>query len=256
MNIEFLNAKYSQEIMQRIGHMSSEVPAIQDHRDDRKNALKRTFMQASNVVAAKYGRIELAEKEKVPSVELSKEPKTENFRHLLRDVIIFDSGDDSDMNSTFKRTLAMMRKVGKVEIQWDAETHQCIYLYNDEVISKECDASMKIAKKMAEESLLKVLRENCFTIRSKLAEKSFGFKMLNSLGWKDESLDQTEIASIIDPINMEVNIGRSVIVSGDIEEFNREYFRKLLENFQRDQVEYDLVFSKDFSKKECNQIHK
>lgn len=215
-----------------------------------------------------------------PLIQFTSVQKSENLRNLLKDVILFENEDDSDTNWTINKTIAMMQKTGKVKMHFDAEAKQYMYLFNDQIIGEGSGNAKKIAKKQADEDFIKTLKENCYTIRSKLKyfslgdviqknqsnngkvtrddqklqENNLGFKMLKSLGWKGGSLGNGS-DGIIDPINLEIKIGRLGLGSTDITQFDIKYFRNLLKNFQRQNLEYDLVFSSEFTKEERAQIH-
>jgi hypothetical protein len=342
--------------------MSAQVPEIQRHRQNRKNNLKRCFVNAQDAVAAKYQRIEpkrviecqMVEKQPEPEQEPKEDPKPKelsvkqqqnrivnknfkiydldginakkiltedeemerkeqsgwndddfdkfeksgnvtkslikftdaqkaaNLRNLLKDVILFENADVSDTNWSLNKTTSLMKKVGKVETKYDAESGQCFYLFNDQIIGGGSGDTKKAAKKAADDDFLKTLKDNCFTIRSKmnffsmesvvqksqssnapskisrddqkLQENNLGFKMLKSLGWKGGSLGSTGSGGIIDPINLEIRIGRQGL-GNDTEQFDPKYFRNLLRNFQQQNVEYDLVFASDFTKEERAKVH-
>ncbi|KAG5671534.1 hypothetical protein PVAND_001728 [Polypedilum vanderplanki] len=217
-----------------------------------------------------------------PSIKFTNAQKAENLRNLLRDVILFDDDESNPnyLNFTLNKTLNMMKKVGKVELKYDNDTNHYYYLFNDQIIGEGNGTSKKLAKKTADEDLVQTLKQNCFRIRSKLKfwsaenviekknleiqsskvpqsnqklqENNLGFKMLKALGWRGGSLGTGN--GIIDPINLEIKIGRLGLGS-DIQKFDIKYFRNILENFKHQNCEYDLVFSKDFTKEERAKIH-
>lgn len=173
-----------------------------------------------------------------------------------------------------------MQKVGKVEMKFEAEQQKYFYIYNGQIVGEGAGEAKKVAKKLADEDLLKTLKGNCWTIRSKLEyysaedvikpneqnasnasasngqlqENNLGFKMLKMLGWKGGSLG-AKGNGILDPVKSEIKIGRGGLGANSSEQFDKKYFRDLLTNFKNSRVEYDLVFSKDFTKEERAQIH-
>lgn len=316
VNIEFLGCRYAPEVMQKIKLMSAEVPQIRKYRESRKDNLKRTFVTAKDAVQAKYKKINENEvlpikiikvemnneqltddkaewqtyiKETAlnlniksvsnsPSILLSEAQKLMNLRSLLRDVIVFENCDEEDFNYSLNKTTACMKKIGKLDTQFDDECTKFFYIFNDQIIAEGKSDSKKSAKKVADEEFLRVLKENCYTIRNKLKyfsgeeiikkrnesktvsqknnqiqEDNLGFKLLSKLGWKGGSLGLNG-SGIIDPINLEIKIGKQGLGS-EMRNFDKKYFRSLLYNFKQNQVEYDLIFSSEFSKEERAQIH-
>ena len=171
-----------------------------------------------------------------------------------------------------------MRKNGKLDIKYDNDNIKYLYLYNDQIIAEAVAESKKEAKKAVDENLIKTLKDNCYTIRSKvkfysgeevitktnnkvveqktnqIKEDNLGFKLLAKLGWKGGSLGPNG-TGIIDPINLEIKIGKNGLGS-ELNQFDKKYFRNLLQNFKQNQVEYDLIFSPEFSKEERAEVHK
>lgn len=173
-----------------------------------------------------------------------------------------------------------MQKVGKVEMKFDAQQQKFFYIFNGQIVGEGDGEAKKTAKKLADADLIKTLKENCWTIRCKLEyysaesvitpkekntpnssestdqlqENNLGFKMLKMLGWKGGSLGPKG-NGIIDPVKSEIKIGRGGLGASSSEQFDKTYFRNLLRNFKNSRVEYDLVFSSDFTKEERAQIH-
>ncbi|XP_070493677.1 NF-kappa-B-repressing factor-like [Chironomus tepperi] len=301
VNIEFLGCRYAAEIMRKIKLMSDEVPEIRKYRESRQNKLKRTFVTAQDAIQAKYNKTTPKTDEGnktfkpnnyqtdinnsfVPEtshagslIKLSESTKSKNLKTLLRDVIVFENDEENDMNYCLNKTTADMRKIGKLDINFDEDTTTYYYIFNDQIIAEGTGESKKVAKAKADENFIKVLRENCYTIRSKLKfysgqdiikktgnkpvneisnqiqEGNLGFKLLSKLGWKGGSLG-SKGSGIIDPINLEIKIGRLGLGSEN-NTFDQKYFRNLLQNFKHNQLEYDLIFSSEFTKEERASIH-
>lgn len=212
-----------------------------------------------------------------PSIKLSDTQKINNLKSLLSDVIIFENEEANDMNYCLNKTTACMRKIGKLENKFDKDTVTYYYLFEDQIIAEGTGECKKVAKKAADENFLNVLRSNCFTIRSKLRfysgedvikktgnkpvnenknqiqEGNLGFKLLSKLGWKGGSLDANG-KGIVDPINLEIKIGR-LGFGCENDKFDQKYFRNLLQSFKQNQLEYDLIFSSEFTKEERASIH-
>jgi hypothetical protein len=211
-------------------------------------------------------------------IKLSETQRTKNLRSLLRDVIIFESNEENDTNYCLNKTTACMRKIGKLDLKFDSDKITYFYIFNDQIIAEGKGETKKLAKKAVDEDLLNVLRTNCYTIRSKLKfysgeeiikknvqnkpnipatdqikQDNLGFKLLEKLGWKGGSLG-AHGTGIIDPINLEIKIGKKGLGS-DMDHFDQNYFRNLLKNFKKNDLEYDLIFSPEFSKEERAQIH-
>lgn len=91
---------------------------------------------------------------------------------------------------------------------------------------------------------------------NKLGADNIGFRMLKALGWKEgESTNN----SVIDPIGLSVKIGRSGLGS-DADKvgkhLNVQYFRDMIRSYLNSGTEFDLVFSKEFTKEERAELHK
>lgn len=291
VNVEFLGCRYPAETMIQVSQLAQEIKAIQKYRAGRRNKLKRTFVGAQDAVQAKLQKTtaprKLENQEKAikfpanPSIQLNAAQQSENLRNLLRDVIYFDMADD-DPNGSLSKTTATMQKVGKLEMKYSGEDKKFFYIFNGQIIGEGSGENKKIAKKQADEELLATLRANCYTIKSKLQfytaeniikpheqnessrnkgdsnqlqENNLGFKMLKMLGWTGGSLGTTG-EGIVDPINCEIKIGRGGLGADNSEtQFDRNYIKNLLRNFKNNQVEYDLVFSSEFTKEERALIH-
>lgn len=193
---------------------------------------------------------------------------------------VFFEVSEKDDNGSLNKTLACMQKVGKIEMKFDAQQQKFFYIFNGQIVGEGAGEAKKPAKKLADADLIKTLKANCYTIRSKLEyysaesvikpneqnassapaktdqlqENNLGFKMLKMLGWKGGSLG-SKGDGIIDPVNCEIKIGRSGLGANSSDQFDQKYFRNMLKNFKNSQVEYDLVFSSEFTKEERAQIH-
>lgn len=214
-------------------------------------------------------------------VKLNQIQRTANFRGLLRDVIFFEMAEN-DANGSLNKTISYMQKIGKLEMKFDAEQKKFFYVFDGQIIAEGAGDSKKIAKKLADDELITTLKRNCFTIKSKmqffspesiitprdqnesnssnhannkLQENNLGFKMLKMLGWKGGSLGATGNDGIIDPVNLEIKIGRKGLGADSDGQFDHKWIRDLIRNFKNNQVEYDLVFNSEFTKEERAQIH-
>lgn len=185
-----------------------------------------------------------------PSFMLTDAQKTKNMKSLLRNVVIFESGDEN-LNYCLNKTIASMKKIGKFEINFDAEIFKYFYIFNGQTIAEgRCDTK-ESAKEIANEKLLKVLRQHCYTIRNKLSissnnqvqQERHNNKIISRLGYKK---DTPKWIGNIDLINMEIKIERKGLDS----DFDEKCFKSLLENYKENHVEYDLLFSPNFSKEE------
>jgi hypothetical protein len=207
-------------------------------------------------------------------LEYMRSHKDDRFRSILKDVIYFELLDGS-----ISKTISNMQKVGKLQMKFEAEQKKFFYVFDGQVIGEGSGVSKKTAKKLADENLVETLKANCYTIKSKLEfypaeeivkpkdqnietvhtgklqEDNIGFKMLKMLGWRGGSLGANN-SGIIDPINSEIKIGRRGFGADNSDNFDAKHIRNLLKNFKENQVEYDLVFSSEFTKDERAQIHK
>lgn len=287
--------------MNRIAQLAQNVPEIKKYRESRRNNLKRTFVGAQDASQAKLQKTTAKrilgnepndwtkeEKEQInqipnkPMMQLNERQKSENLRHLLRDVIYFEMSEE-DANGSLNKTLACMQKVGYVTMKHDAVEKKFFYIFGGQIIGEGSGDSKKIAKKFADEDLIATLKQNCYTIKNKLQyysaenvikprdqnessssspsifgklqEDNLGFRMLKMLGWSGGSLGSKENEGIVDPVNLEIKIGRKGLGAESNEKFDQKYIRNLLKNFKDNEVEYDLVFSEDFTKEERAQIH-
>ncbi|CRL07976.1 CLUMA_CG020943, isoform A [Clunio marinus] len=291
LNIELLGCKYSSETMTLINQMAENVMEVKNYREKRKKRLKRTFAKTANISQATYQPQECLvslHNETVSSLCSSNDVQnkgkeltgkkyfnTKNLKELLKDIIYFEM-PKNDLNGSLNKTIAFMQKQGKIQMQYNAEEKKYFYVFNDEVIA-EGKGSKKESKKLADENLIITLKENCYTIKvkkdyytavnivasvnpseltapNKILEDNIGFQMLKMLGWNGGSLG-VRPGGIVDPYTCEIKIGRSGFGTENDKSFNLNRIKTLLTNFKNSQVEYDLVFSKDFTKDERAQIH-
>lgn len=287
VNVEFLGCKYPLETMQQVAQLTQEVEEIQEYRKTRRNKLKRTFVGAQDASQAKFTKTtakrKLENEEKAqrqtrqqPMVKFNQSQQSDNLQELLRDVVYFEMPQDG--NCSLNKTTAMMQKMGQLEMKFDAVEKKFLYIFDGQIVGEGAGETKKIAKKLADENLVETLKANCYTIKNKVSfysienevkrdkneakdsnsdqikESNLGFKMLKMLGWKGGSLGPKN-EGIIDPINCEIKIGRKGLGADNSDDFDKKYFRNMLRNFKNSQVEYDLVFSKEFSKEERAQIH-
>lgn len=111
----------------------------------------------------------------------------------------------------------------------------------------------------------------------KIDSSNLGFKLLQKLGWSGGSLGSKN-EGIVDPINCQIKIGRQGLgggapakkeqaggappKKGKIDTRNETYgidinfYRQTMKNFRDSGIEYDMVFSKDFTKEERALFHK
>lgn len=212
-------------------------------------------------------------------MKFTKAQQMENLRALLSDVVVFE-----DMNGQidFNKTSVGIKKIGKFEVTYDNQTGQFLYLFNGQIIGEGKADSKKAAKKIADITLEANLRNYCYQVRPKLAyyspedvvkredginkemphssisdhlkEDNLGYRMLKSLGWKGGTSLGPKNEGIIDPITLSIKVGRKGL-GNDNQTFEMNYFKNLLENFKQNQVEYDLIFSSEFTKEERAKIH-
>jgi hypothetical protein len=213
-------------------------------------------------------------------IRISEQQRLENRRSLLKDVILFE-----DLNGLFdyNKTSTCMSKIGKFQQSYDDKTGKYIYIFNGEIVAEGKGDSKKTAKRLADKAFEIILRGYCYQIRPKVAyfspedviqrnngnengnkqttehpdklkEDNLGFRMLQALGWKGGTSLGTKNEGIIDPINLSIKIGRKGL-GNDNPSFDPKYFENMLRNFKKNEFEYDLVFSPDFSKEERAQIH-
>lgn len=207
-------------------------------------------------------------------------------KFLLRNVIIFENHKENDIKYCLRKTIEHMGKVGKLDIKFNKDNNNYCYVFKNRIIAEGSGESKMKAKKAADEELLKVLRENCYTIKTKvhffsadheirktgnlsingnkesnqIQEDNLGYKLLQKLGWKGGSLGANG-NGIIDPIESQIKIGRRGFGSNECkanvknDDFDRNFIQNVLENYQRNQIDYDLIFSAEFSKEERSDIH-
>lgn len=295
INMELLGCKYPPETMTQVAQLALEVPEIVRYRASRRNNLKRTFVGAQDAVQAKLkktdaprkvGNEAAATKAKEElgdwtesersqfTMALDTTQKIENFRGLLSDVIKFEFPDD--FQAGLNKTISTMQKIGKLEMKFESEQKKFFYIFNGTIIGEGFGVGKKEAKKVADENFMATLAANCYTIKhkkafftvedivtpnqteaaaqdpDKLKEDNLGFKMLKMLGWTGGSLG-SKGDGIVDPVSCEIKIGRGGLGAGS--ELDSKKIRELLRNFKNSQVEYDLVFSKEFTKEERAAVH-
>lgn len=304
MNVELLGCRYPTETMAQVALLASAVPEVQRYRASRRNRLKRTFIGAQDAVQAKLQKSsaprqlqgepmdlgDWSDKDKADLgskyvgtvagsiMRLNESQKSDNLRALLKDVIYFEM-PGNDPNGSLNKTISIMRKVGRLEMKYDADEKKFFYIFNSQIVAEGVGDTKKAAKKSSDDDLVATLKANCFTIKSKCAfyspedviqpksqnadapaatnklqEDNIGFKMLKMLGWSGGSLG-AKSNGIIDPVNLEIKIGRKGFGSECTDQFDEKHIRNLLKSYKNNQVEYDLVFSNEFTKEERARIH-
>jgi hypothetical protein len=279
--------------MSKVAALANQVEEIRIYRESRKVHLKRTFVGAQDAIQAKILKTDAPKRFGIQETSSTSSTSTSfvkfneaqiasNLQNLLRNVIYFEfPGTDEcdEVQRSLNKTITFMSKQGKLEQTYDIEDEKYLYIFDGRIVGEGEGTTKKIAKKIADENLIETLKSNCYTIRHKLAffspedvirkgenstpqnlidrnkiqESNLGFKMLKMLGWDGGSLG-TKGDGIIDPVNCEIKIGRGGLGSNG-DEFDAKHIRNLLRNFKNNQVEYDLVFSSEFTKEERAQIH-
>ncbi|XP_055587927.1 uncharacterized protein LOC129740315 [Uranotaenia lowii] len=110
---------------------------------------------------------------------------------------------------------------------------------------------------------------------NKIDKSNLGFKMLQKLGWSGGSLGSKN-EGIIDPVNCQIRIGRQGLgggtpaekpgqgsqqKTGKIDTRNQSYnidinfYRQIMRNFRDSGLDYDMVFSSEFTKEERALFH-
>lgn len=209
------------------------------------------------------------------NMALDKNQKCTNLRGLLRDVINFEV--PGDPSGGLNKTISHIQKRGKLDMRYEQEEKKFLYVFDGQIIGEGSGTGKKEAKKNADEDLIKTLTANCYTIKHKLAfytiedvvkpnqgeesakdptklkEDNLGFKMLKMLGWTGGSLG-SKGQGIVDPVSCEIKLGRGGL--GSNEQLDPKRIRQMLNKFKNSQVEYDLVFSSEFTKEERAEVHK
>lgn len=208
------------------------------------------------------------------NMAFNKEQKFNNLRGLLRDVVVFEV--PNDVVASRNKTISDIQKRGKLEMKHDKEQKKFLYIFNGQIVGEGSGEVKKEAKKIADEDFWQTLKANCYTITQKLTsytikdiitpdldktaerdstklkEDNLGFKMLKMLGWTGGSLG-SKGEGIVDPVSCEIKLGRAGL--GANEKLDPKRIRTMLKNFKSSKVEYDLVFSNEFTKEERAQIH-
>ena len=172
--------------MQQVSILSNDVDEIQQYRKSRRNRLKRTFIGASDAVAARLTKSDAPrtlglqsaphemEIDEVPDkrsktqgsmVKLSFRQRAQNLKMLLKDVIYYD---ELLNNNNISRTVSGMQKIGNVLVSYEEQNKKCLYIFRDQIIAEGNGENKKESKKAADENLTKVLQQNCYTIKNKL----------------------------------------------------------------------------------------
>jgi hypothetical protein len=226
-----------------------------------KTKLEQKFVKTNFIEPAK------------PFMKFSENQQKVNLRGLLSDVIYFEFPNSE--NASLNKTISILQKSGKFQSKFDAQEKKFLYTFDGQIIGEGKGESKKAAKKLADVELVETLKANCYTIRhkldfyspeeivkpgdqaeansKKLNENNLGFKMLKMLGWSGGSLGSKN-EGIVDPVSLEIKIGRGGL-GAESDGFDQKHIRNLLKNFRDKQIEYDLVFAKEFTKEERAQIH-
>lgn len=105
----------------------------------------------------------------------------------------------------------------------------------------------------------------------KIDSSNLGFKLLQKLGWSGGSLGSKN-EGIVDPINCQIKIGRQGLgVAPAVQGANKKkgmidtrketyaidvsFYRQTMQNFRDSGIDYDLVFSNEFTKEERALFH-
>lgn len=216
----------------------------------------------------------------------------QKYYNLLKNVIGYlienKDGSANYANSTTK-TIQQHRE-GQFLEQVIENTYTCFY--NGQVLVSAKGSNQKKARAEGVQKLYQLLKNYCpFLIRkvqccaednkvvdkdgkakpvpgtngaidvdtfqsNKLGSDNIGYKMLKALGWKEGDSAKN---SIIDPIGLSVKIGRGGLGS-DADKvgkhLNVKYFREMMRTYGQSNTEFDLVFSKEFTKEERAELHK
>lgn len=238
VNIEWLGCKYCKEITEQVEFLAQNVPEVKDYRlckllkpSKRQNSIKSDWDDEEIERIESY----------VSSVAKFQEiPKVYNFRTLLKDVVLLEVAGD-DQEASLNKTITQMQKVGKLDTKFDRKSKKFSYIFDGHKIAEGGGGSKENAKIVADEELMNTLKDNCFTIKSRdAAETDSGLKL-------PESLRLCE-ASSVDHTRLEINIEKTS------DALDKIWAQHLIRNFKNLQLEYDLVFSRKFTKDDRAQI--
>lgn len=159
----------------RVEALAQDIPEVKDYRERRQQRPKEVV---EDIQEQQEEPVNSPEVKKDSAEDWDEEEKAAlgdeeplnweapvDQRGLLMDVVYFEVPNDPA--ASLNKTITFMKKVGKLERRFDYKKKKFLFLFNGEVIAQADGANKKFSQTRAEEELIKTLKANCYTIRSK-----------------------------------------------------------------------------------------
>lgn len=187
------------------------------------------------------------------AVDLNFDEKTITYQYVYQNKVI---GEGKSTSKKKAKALADKNFVDTLQTYCYTLKSKLKFFTMENIITRDDqESSMSTAKvSQIQSNVSWAIIDFNLTISNFSIIQNLGFKMLQSLGWKGGSLGSKN-EGIIDPIALSIKIGRLGLGNEAGTKFNLNYFKALLNNYKVINVEYDLVFSSDFTKEERAQLH-
>lgn len=266
INIEVLGNKYPPGIVDRVELLASRVPEIKIYRQLRQGRKTRAqeeanVLRGSMLRKRRYLPLDLTnethdwnEQERSEIMKIwqpenlhfeNEEPNV--FRALLKDVIYFEIPKDEA--ASLNKTKALMKRVGKVTVEFPRGVKKCCFKFNDRIVGQGVGNTKELAKNAAHDDFIHTVKTNCHTIKKrqlKDAQTEPGDeieKVLEILGAKfnDERVDN---------VAMQIKITRNDLLAEMSDKLDQRRINRILSAFKRIQTEFDLVFKENLSKED------
>ncbi|XP_052863566.1 NF-kappa-B-repressing factor-like [Anopheles cruzii] len=291
MNIELMHCRYPPETMRRVAELSDGI--AKEYRSQRANMLQRTFVSASDAAASKVQRKDPIFQTGGPrqptfSATVNRPMSTDE---ILKNIVVVNNCLVQTQNEFNRLGRGVTMTDSVTELQ--NNEHEAVIAIGSLVLGKATHCSKKGAQQMARKEALEYLSKHCYTmVRKKLPTQmeganvvhkrgsgngtlnggegnaasadlkidtsNVGFQLMQKLGWKGGSLG-TRNDGIVDPIAAQIKIGRKGLGTDESNsegELDTKFIKRVLKNFKDSRMEYDLVFSAEFSKQDRELIHR
>ncbi|XP_050100652.1 NF-kappa-B-repressing factor-like [Anopheles aquasalis] len=288
LNIELLHCRYPPETMRRVAELAEGIG--KEYRARRSNMLQRTFVSASDAAASKVQRrapCYATNDVKQDTAQNRGPSRNESLTmdEIFSKIVIVNNCIIQTTNEFNRLRCGVSMTDTCTELQ--TGDHEAVVMIGELVLGKAVHANKKNARQLAVKQALEYLGQRCYTLTrkklptqmsganivqkkdsedaaSKVAEepkldtKNIGFKLMQKLGWKGGGLGVKD-DGIVDPITAQIKIGRKGLGNqekADESGLDTKFIKTVLRNFKNSHMEYDLVFSVDFSKEDREVIHR
>uniref|UniRef100_A0A2M4CH62 NF-kappa-B-repressing factor n=2 Tax=Anopheles darlingi TaxID=43151 RepID=A0A2M4CH62_ANODA len=265
--------------MRRVAELSEGIG--KEYRARRANMLQRTFVSASDAAASKVQR-------RAPSFATNNS-KNESLTmdEIFNKIVIVNNCIIQTTNEFNRLNCGVAMSDTCTQLQ--TGDHEAVVMVGKLVLGKAVHTNKKNARQQAVKQALEYLGKRCYTLtrkklptqmsaanvvqkkdsedaasngkvadEPKIDTKNIGFKLMQKLGWKGGGLGVKD-DGIVDPITAQIKIGRKGLGNQEKSDeggLDTKFIKTVLRNFKNSRMEYDLVFSVEFSKEDREVIHR